>query len=963
MQTTTITPTLNTRIRNYVKDTGTSSDEPAFVKEREIPTSDEILPPLDGGSFMIQINRVADRWESKEQYLSDHYAILREDGVSPLRAAVEELRLHPHILEKDSKDNAQIYEKAFIVGLTFAQSGVAAKVTFSLRRAEKKIIWQQSKRLQQGTIIALTPAQDMFNSVCKVAVVAARPLSGVQANPPEVDIFFGSPEEFEIDPQQEWIMVESRGGYFEAYRHTLKSLQRMTREAFPLANYIVGVERNIRPPWYLQKQPMKDLSVLYPGTGSKYSHVDILDGQWPDDPTMDLDASQVAALRRILRKELAVVQGPPGTGKTHVSVVALRVLLENRRDDDPPIIVAAHTNHALDQLLRHIASFEPEFVRLGGMSLDEEIIRPRTLHKIKEGMTIGKVPGGMKGAAFFELKKLMKDMQTLLKPLTEGYPLSEDVLKQYGILDEQQYISLVDGAADWVDTARHTAASAAITIWASGELVRANRTMPESSLFDYEEVELEYEQLRELEAEGKINDDDEIDVLRGEKITFQEPLTGQDRADGPENDFESLVSTRDLWQIPTKSRGPLYCYMQQRVKNAMVEKLREKMRRYEEQAIDLKIGKWEVDTNYLAQAKIIGCTTTGLSKYRPLLNSLKPNIVLVEEAAETLEAFVTAACFETLEHLILVGDHQQLRGHCNDKQLEGSPWFLDVSMFERLVRNQVDYTQLTRQRRMHPEIRRALMPIYPHLEDHSSVLSREPVPGMGHITTYLLSHDWPEDTDSLMSKINRTEAVMLVGFFNYLVVNGLPTKNITVLTFYNGQRKLILAGLRAHPNLQGEKFRVVTVDSYQGEENDVVLLSLVRSNENINIGFLSVANRSPIKSHSRSPAKHSQLLIDLAPEGRAFRDFAAGGHIQADAAAMAAAKEAAAKEQLRQLDEENAAALFGEAVDITLTARTNGLVLTGSRQMKDGTTRNTYQGTYKPDVGSSPWKQEPSLLD
>lgn len=111
MQTTTITPTLNTRIRNYVKDTGTSSDEPAFVKEREIPTSDEILPPLDGGSFMIQINRVADRWESKEQYLSDHYAILREDGVSPLRAAVEELRLHPHILEKDSKDNAQIYEK------------------------------------------------------------------------------------------------------------------------------------------------------------------------------------------------------------------------------------------------------------------------------------------------------------------------------------------------------------------------------------------------------------------------------------------------------------------------------------------------------------------------------------------------------------------------------------------------------------------------------------------------------------------------------------------------------------------------------------------------------------------------------------------------------------------------------------------------------------------------------------
>ena len=87
---------------------------------------------------------------------------------------------------------------------------------------------------------------------------------------------------------------------------------------------------------------------------------------------------------------------------------------------------------------------------------------------------------------------------------------------------------------------------------------------------------------------------------------------------------------------------------------------------------------WELDYNYLKQAKIIGMTTTGLSKYRGLIQSLKPKIVLVEEAAETLEAFVSVACFKTyvwhsswqmmglkvssLEHLILVGDHLQLRG-------------------------------------------------------------------------------------------------------------------------------------------------------------------------------------------------------------------------------------------------------------------------------------------------------------
>ncbi|KAL8694696.1 MAG: hypothetical protein Q9218_000707 [Villophora microphyllina] len=1143
-----LTPKLNTRIREYVKGSKASSYGPSFVHEREIPTSDEISVPDDGEAVEIQVNQVVGPWQSREKYLSDHYALLREDGVAPLRNVVSEVKAEPHILEKDSMENAQIYEKVFIVGLTFAQSGVAAKVTFSLRRAEKKIVWEQSKRLQQGTIVALTPAHDMFNKICKVAVVAARPLSGVQANPPEVDIFFASPDEIEFDPQQEWVMVESNNGYFEAYRHTLKSLQKLTKEAFPLANYIVGVERDIRPPWYLQKQPSKDLSSLFPGTGSMYDYMDILDGQWPDDPTSDLDASQVAALRRILRKELAIVQGPPGTesqrmrgvnespslhmsspGKTHVSVVALKVLLENKRTEDPPIIVAAHTNHALDQLLRHIAPIEPEFIRLGGMSLDEEIIRPRTLHEVKQATKMGNVPGGMKGSSLSNIRKLIKDMHTLLKPLTEGVPLSEEVFKEYGILDDHQCKSLIEGAAAWIDTSLPNAASAAISKWTSGELVQAkNRTMPEDFLFEYEEVDLEYEQLKEIEAEGKVSGDDDFEALKGEKVTFNEPWTGQERADGSKDDFESLLAKRDLWQIPSKSRGPLYRYMQQRVKKSMLEKLRRMMREYERYAIDLKIGKWEVDTNYLAAAKIIGCTTTGLSKYRPLLDSLKPKIVLVEEAAETLEPFVTAACFETLEHLILVGDHQQLRGHCNEKELEGPPWFLDVSMFERLVRNQVGFTQLTRQRRMHPEIRRALMPIYPHLEDHPSVKSREPVLGMGGLTTFFFSHDWLEDTDQLMSKVNRTEAVMIVGYFNYLVNNGMHTKDITVLTFYNGQRKLILTGLRAHPNLQGEKFKVVTVDSYQGEENGVVLLSLVRSNENINIGFLSAANRvcvalsraqrgfyifgnarmickasilwfevvqamcqglrrvgfflpltypdyfndnaggceddcraelpcrhvcalkchpflhdkvlcykrcsrilacghqckdvchapcsckcgvepvkkapspapifsyensfqgatrgrsharsspsktprgSPtkrplqpsIKPQSRSPTKHPQVLVDLTPEAQAFREFAAGGHVQADAAAIAAANEAAAKEQLRRLDEENAAALFGDPVDTSLAARTNKLKLTATRQTTDGTTRNTYEGIYNnPNAGSSSHKQEPSLLD
>ena len=164
-------------------------------------------------------------------------------------------------------------------------------------------------------------------------------------------------------------------------------------------------------------------------------------------------------------------------------------------------------------------------------------------------------------------------------------------------------------------------------------------------------------------------------------------------------------------------------------------------------------------------------------------------------------------------------------------------------MFERLIRNKVDFSQLKRQRRMIPEIRRALKPIYEELDDHSSVLNRTPVAGMGGINSYFFTHQGRETVDIQMSKLNEKEAEMVAGFFGYLVLNGMVPENITVLTFYNGQRKLILRKLREFRQLQEARFNIVTVDSYQGEENEVVLLSLVRSNFRGNIGFLEVENR------------------------------------------------------------------------------------------------------------------------
>jgi helicase required for RNAi-mediated heterochromatin assembly 1 len=52
----------------------------------------------------------------------------------------------------------------------------------------------------QGTIVALTTSRDMFSSILKIAVVAARPIEGgLDQNPPSVDLFWADPNEAEID--------------------------------------------------------------------------------------------------------------------------------------------------------------------------------------------------------------------------------------------------------------------------------------------------------------------------------------------------------------------------------------------------------------------------------------------------------------------------------------------------------------------------------------------------------------------------------------------------------------------------------------------------------------------------------------------------------------------------------------------------------------------------------------------
>ncbi|KAH7390349.1 hypothetical protein BKA64DRAFT_757595 [Cadophora sp. MPI-SDFR-AT-0126] len=808
-------------------------------------------------------------WPSKEAYLGAHYQMIREDSIASLRNAVTEVQDNPSM--EDTGETC-IYTDVTFMGLQLSRRGIASRVEFSCERAGKRIRWEQSKRLLQGTIVALTPERDMFKTICKVATVAARVIKGgLDQDPPNIDLFWGDLKDIVIDPVEKYVMVESRQGFFESSRHTMVALQKLMTEQFSFAKELVELDSMPEPPLYVQQNPfmdltslersaenIDDLALLHTSEPSALSNMDVLHN-FPKNIKCDMDSSQMTAYRNMITKRLAIIRGPPGTGKTFVSVSALKAMIQTLGPDDPPILVAAQTNHALDQLLNHILEFENEIVRLGGQSDRGNVaIRERTFYELRQGKDLSKVSQGL-AAAYKEHGGLCAEAVGILSPLLNDSVVTADTLLEHGIITKGQRQSLEAG--DWaIEQGENELATEDLAAWLTDSQLMPIPSTPSVNLgFPLEDADIEYEQLQELALEtAEAGGPDEKDPdfgLDGNWLGFGRKFTGRHNTPIIDSTMRRKLSRcKDLFEIPVAERGQMYRYFEKQVNSVMMQKMQEFLPKYQQYVENFSITKSMSNIKLMKQLgiKVVGCTTTGLSKYRGFLSAIEPRTLLIEEAAETLESKIIAGMMESLQQLILVGDHKQLQASCTVQALQDEPYYLSISMFERLIKNSMPFVMLNHQRRMIPDIRKLLCippdPFYKDLYDHEYVLdrvnNRPPVPGMDGLDTYFFSHNWTESRSFDGSCFNLSEADMIAEFFNYLVLNGVQASTITVLTFYNGQRKTIIKQLKKHPSLGDiTYFNVFTVDSYQGEENDIILLSMVRSNQNLGVGFLDNKNR------------------------------------------------------------------------------------------------------------------------
>lgn len=209
-------------------------------------------------------------------------------------------------------------------------------------------------------------------------------------------------------------------------------------------------------------------------------------------------------------------------------------------------------------------------------------------------------------------------------------------------------------------------------------------------------------------------------------------------------------------------------------------------------------------------AKVIFCTISGRNSTK--LRNQRIHAIFIDEAAMVPEALTWGLLREEVEYLFMVGDTKQLPAMVSK---EGQLLRHDRSTLERLYELGFPTTTLHEQRRMHPEILK-----FPNDYFYGGKLSTHPetIKQRANVAPYKVFHVDGEEMRVGTSYKNVNEALACVSIANTFKKSGLT---VQILVPYVAQLNEILS--------LGRDVPVSTIDSFQGKEEDVIILCMVRS--------------------------------------------------------------------------------------------------------------------------------------
>jgi hypothetical protein len=543
----------------------------------------------------------------------------------------------------------------------------------------------------------------------------------------------------------------------------------------------------------------------------------------------DVDESQREAIKMALSQRLSLIQGPPGTGKTFVGGNIIRCLLTGT---DSKILVLSYTHHALDNLLENLIS-KQEVSK-------SDIVRFGNPNKVSEAL---------QDCCFRQTER--------------------EFVSPFSRQDRTTKIDLNEQIA-----------SLSKEVDESAIAITSKQVISSSSMNEVQDI---------LTS-------DEKDQFQSNEDWFKKWINNKTPKDiDPQND--------SLWKLDKNGREQKKKEWWSRL--AGIDELLEKVEELNNLKKELSCLRkvYEVNTIMEKRIRILACTTSYAIMHRDVIDSYCPTVMFVEEAGQIHESHILTNISSQIKQLIMIGDHKQLKPKLENYKLRTESNYgidFDVSLFERLVKNNYPFATLNVQHRMIPEISQFVrQQTYPELTDAAGVMKRDGI--VGSPSNILFIHhevsEGSSDKASAISladnsKVNEYEASFCLKLVEYFLQQGYDSDDIVILTPYLGQlvsiRNLMeTSSLKAKLNSldfkelkyfdydlgdyvmcvgdsyfssvqqnskiqqsskkKGKKennvIRVCTIDNFQGEQSRIVIVSLVRSNDRGNIGFMNVPER------------------------------------------------------------------------------------------------------------------------
>lgn len=307
-----------------------------------------------------------------------------------------------------------------------------------------------------------------------------------------------------------------------------------------------------------------------------------------------------------------------------------------------------------------------------------------------------------------------------------------------------------------------------------------------------------------------------------------------------ENRYAAHPDYPELWSVRKLLRELHAAPVHGRTRHSQLQRLHRRVEEFE-----IKIHE-----EIMQQAEVVACTLIGSANR--VLDHRHFGTVFIDEATQALEASCWAAILKA-DRVVFAGDHQQLPPTI--KCMEAARGGLSKTLMQRIVENKPEVvTLLDTQYRMNEQIMHFSSRWFYEgkLKAAPEVAHRTLAPWDASLVWVDTSDcQFVERTNASQSRLNRAEAMLLTNILKdyvrqiFIDSSLFEKTTIGIISPYKAQISVLKQLVNKSHTLAPIRHNISinTVDGFQGQERDIILISMVRDNEQGSIGFLKDLRR------------------------------------------------------------------------------------------------------------------------